>query len=93
MIIQRIKDLEYLGYQFEGADASFELIVHKTFGAFKPFFQVLDFRTIGEGPSKANLHSSAAIIKVSVEGIEEITAANGDAPVDALNEALRKAIG
>lgn len=93
MIIQRIKDLEYLGYQFEGADASFELIVHKTFGAFKPFFQVLDFKTIGEGPSKANLHSSAAIIKVSVEGIEEITAANGDGPVDALNEALRKAIG
>lgn len=92
-IIQKIKDMEYMGYQFEGADASFELIVHKTFGTFKPFFEVLDFKTIGEGPSKADMHSASAIIKVSVEGIEEITAANGDGPVDALNEALRKAIG
>ena len=92
-IIKKIKDMEYLGYQFEGADASFELIVHKIFGSFTPFFEVLDFKTIGEGPSKRNEHSSAAIIKVAVEGIEEITAANGNGPVDALNEALRKAIG
>lgn len=92
-IIAKIKELEYLGYQFEGADASFELIVHKVFGSFKPFFEVIDFKTIGEGPTVENQNTSSAIIKVSVEGIEEITAANGDGPVDALNKALRKAIG
>lgn len=92
-IINTIKDLEYLGYQFEGADASFELIVHKAFGNFKSFFEVIDFKTIGEGPTVKNQNTSSAIIKVRVEGIEEITAANGDGPVDALNKALRKAIG
>ena len=92
-IISTIKDLEYLGYQFEGADASFELIVHKVFGNFEPFFEVIDFKTIGEGPTVKNQNTSSAIIKVRVGGIEEITAANGDGPVDALNKALRKAIG
>ena len=93
VIISTIKDLEYSGYQFEGADASFELIVHKIFGNFKTFFKIIDFKTIGEGPTVANNNTSSAIIKVSVEEIEEITAANGNGPVDALNKALRKAIG
>ncbi len=92
-IVNTIKGLEYSGYQFEGADASFELIVHKAFGNFKPFFEVENFKTIGEGPSETDKYSASAIIKVRVEGEEEITAANGDGPVDALNKALRKAIG
>lgn len=92
-IISTIKDLEYSGYQFEGADASFELIVHKAFKKFKSFFEVEDFKTIGIGPSIKNEFSASAIIKVIVEGVEEVTAANGDGPVDALNAALRKAIG
>lgn len=92
-IISTIKDLEYSGYQFEGADASFELIVHKAFKKFQPFFEVEDFKTIGEGPSVLHQYSASAIIKVKVEGESEVTAANGDGPVDALNKALRKAIG
>ncbi len=92
-IVNTIKGLEYVGYQFEGADASFELIVHKAFGNFKSFFEVENFKTIGEGPSETNKYSASAIIKVKVEGEEEVTAANGDGPVDALNKALRKAIG
>ncbi|MBE6137830.1 MAG: citramalate synthase [Erysipelotrichaceae bacterium] len=92
-IISTIKDLEYSGYQFEGADASFELIVHKAFNKFKPYFVVEDFKTIGEGPTFNDKFSASAIIKVSVNGEEEITAANGNGPVDALNTALRKAIG
>lgn len=92
-IIATIKDLEYSGYQFEGADASFELIVHKAFKKFKSYFEVEDFKTIGIGPSIKNEFSASAIIKVIVEGVEEVTAANGDGPVDALNAALRKAIG
>ena len=92
-IIERIKQLEYMGYRFEGADASFELIVHKALGKFNPFFDVENFKTIGEGPSEDNKYSASAIIKVIVEGEIEVTAANGDGPVDALNKALRKAIG
>ncbi len=92
-IIETIKNLEYAGYQFEGADASFELIVHKVFGNFKQFFEVVDFKTIGEGPSLEEKYSASAIIKVAVGDTLEVTAANGDGPVDALNEALRKAIG
>ena len=92
-IIERIKELEYMGYRFEGADASFELIVHKALGKFNPFFDVENFKTIGEGPSEDNKYSASAIIKVIVEGEIEVTAANGDGPVDALNKALRKAIG
>ena len=78
---------------FEGADASFELLVHKALKNFKSFFEVENFKTIGEGPSLENEYSASAIIKVIVEGEEEVTAANGDGPVDALNKALRKAIG
>lgn len=92
-IINTIKELEFGGYQFEGADASFELIVHKAFGKFKPFFEVLDFKTIGQGPLEAEKYSASAIIKVMVGENVEVTADNGDGPVDALNKALRKAIG
>jgi len=60
---------------------------------FNSFFEVENFKTIGEGPSLENEYSASAIIKVIVEGEEEVTAANGDGPVDALNKALRKAIG
>ena len=93
LIIDTIKNLEYGGYQFDGADASFELIVHKAFGNFKPFFEVKNFKTIGEGPSHSNEFSASALINVLVEDKEEVTGANGDGPVDALNKALRKAIG
>ena len=93
LIIDTIKNMEYGGYQFDGADASFELIVHKAFGNFKPFFEVKNFKTIGEGPSHSNEFSASALINVIVEDTEEVTGANGDGPVDALNKALRKAIG
>jgi thymidylate synthase len=63
MIIQRIKDLEYLGYEFEGADASFELIVHKTFGAFKPFFELIDFKTIGFAARIKSLDKDGPFVK------------------------------
>lgn len=92
-IIDEIKSLEYDGYQFEGADASFELLVHKALGKIKSYFEVVSFKIIGESPSLDCNSSASAIIKVKVNGTYEITAANGNGPVDALNEALRKAIG
>lgn len=93
LIIEKVKELEYSGYQFEGADASFELIVHKIFKKFNSFFEVESFKIIGESPSVKNDFSATAMIKVVVGGVEEVTAAQGAGPVDALNKALRKSIG
>lgn len=91
-IIDKIKILEHKGYQFEGADGTFELLVRKTLGKYKPFFDVGEFKIIGEQPNIQNGVSSSAVIKLIVDGKKEITAAEGEGPVNALDKALRKAL-
>lgn len=91
-IVEKVKDLEYMGYQFEGADASFELLIHKAMGKYKPFFTLDSFKIIGESPAAKSEFSASAIIKIVVDGNERISAAEGAGPVDALNTALRKAL-
>ena len=91
-IINRIKELEYKGYQFEGADGTFELLVRKALGKYQPFFDLEAFKIIEEDPSAKEGLSSSAIIKVSVDGKSEMTAAEGEGPVNALDKALRKAL-
>ncbi len=91
-IINRIKELEHKGYQFEGADGTFELLVRKALGKYKPCFDLEQFKIIGEDPSEAKGESSSAIIKVRVDGKTEMTAAQGEGPVNALDKALRKAL-
>jgi 2-isopropylmalate synthase len=91
-IINRIKDLEHKGYQFEGADGTFELLVRKALGKYKPFFDLEEFKIIGEEPSRSQGVSSSAIIKVKVGDQVEMTAAEGEGPVNALDKALRKAL-
>lgn len=91
-IIERLKELEYEGYQFEGAEGGFELLIRKELGKYKPFFELEDFKIIGEHPQDATEQSATAMIKVSVDGKREITAAEGDGPVNALDKALRKAL-
>ncbi|MGE5472819.1 MAG: citramalate synthase [Ignavibacteriales bacterium] len=90
-IIDRLKQLEHEGYQFEGAESSFELVIRKELGKHKDFFELEDFKVIDTDPDKSGL-SASAIIKIKVEGITEITAAEGDGPVNALDKALRKAL-
>lgn len=92
MIIDRLKELEMEGYQFEGAESSFELVIRKHLGKYKPFFELDHFKIIGEQPSSQKDMSSSAMIKIRVDGTEEITAAEGDGPVNALDRALRKAL-
>lgn len=91
-LMDRIKEMEHQGYQFEGADASFELMVKKFLGQFTPHFQVLLYKTMGEFPAQNGRMQSTAMIHVSVDGKEEITAAMGNGPVNALDIALRKAL-
>ena len=91
LIIKKLKEYEYNGYQFEGAEGSFELLIRKTLGKYKPFFELVNFKTIGEHPYSED-GSASAVIKVIVDGQTEITAAEGNGPVNALDKALRKAL-
>lgn len=90
-IINKLKELEYQGYQFEGAESTFELLIRKQLGKYRPFFELESFKLITEQPSKSD-HSASALIKVKVDGKSEITAAEGHGPVHALDRALRKAL-
>ncbi|NLJ66294.1 MAG: citramalate synthase [Clostridiales bacterium] len=91
LIIDRLKQLEHEGYQFEGAESSFELVVKRALGKAKTFFEVKDFRVLCEEHWQ-NDYSASAIVKVKVDGNEEVIAAEGDGPVNALDKALRKAL-
>ncbi len=90
-LIDKLKSLEYEGYQFEAATASFEMIVLKELGKFTPFFELELFRIIGE-QERADRHMSSAMVKLRVGERHEITADEGDGPVHALDRALRKAL-
>jgi len=91
-VIDELKRLEYEGYQFEGAEASFDLLIMKQLGMYRKLFDVKDFKVIADQPWQPSERSAAAMIKVLVDGTEEMTAAEGDGPVDALDRALRKAL-
>lgn len=91
-IIDRLKELEHLGYQFEGAESSFELVIRKFLGKYKPFFELENYTTIEKQPVTDQNLSSSAMIKVNVDDVTEITAAEGNGPVNALDKALRKAL-
>jgi 2-isopropylmalate synthase len=88
----RLKILEAEGWQFEGADASFELLVRQELGKYQPLFKIEAYRVVSEHPSGGALACSHAWAKVLVEGQYEIAAAEGDGPVHALDGALRRAL-
>jgi 2-isopropylmalate synthase len=88
----RLKALEAEGWQFEGADASFEILVRQELGKYKPLFKIEAYRVVSEHPSGGALACSHAWAKVWVEGQHEIAAAEGNGPVHALDGALRRAL-
>ncbi|SFE36891.1 2-isopropylmalate synthase [Paenibacillus algorifonticola] len=89
-IMERIKDLEHQGYQFEGADASLELLLREAFGEAEEVFTVESFKMLVEN-SQGTLRTEA-IVKLNVGGEQVYTAAEGNGPVNALDNALRKAL-
>jgi len=91
-ILEEIKDLENQGYQFEGAEASFELLMLKAMGKLKHYFTVSAFRVIDTLRESDKGPISEATIKVKVGGKIEHTAADGNGPVNALDTALRRAL-
>jgi 2-isopropylmalate synthase len=90
-IIDRIKIMEADGFQFEGADASFELLVRKFKGEMERPFRVTGFRVFIDNVGD-KLISEANVKVMDSNGNEEHTAASGDGPVNALDNALRKAL-
>jgi 2-isopropylmalate synthase len=91
-VLNKLKELEHMGYQFEGAESSFEILIKKLIGKFTDYFSLGGFRVITEkrGPEEDVL--SEATIKVTVDGEKELTASEGVGPVNALDRALRKAL-
>jgi len=90
-IAEKIKNMEQEGYQFDGADGSFKILMEKLTDQFKPLFDLVSFRVVVEKNHDRHC-SSYATIKIAVDGKDEITAAEGHGPVSALDNALRKAL-
>lgn len=91
-IIDELKELEHQGFQFEGAEASFELLLKKALGLHRRFFDLIGFRVITEKRKEKEETISEATIMVKVGKNVEHTAATGNGPVNALDNALRKAL-
>ncbi len=91
-ILNTLKELEHQGFQFEGAEASFELLLKKVLGLHRRFFDLIGFRVIDEKRKEKEVPISEATIMVKVEKNIEHTAATGNGPVNALDNALRKAL-
>jgi 2-isopropylmalate synthase len=88
----KLKTLEAEGWQFEGADGSFELLVRRELGKYRPLFKIEAYRVVSEHPNGDIIACSHAWVKVWVDGQHEIAAAEGDGPVNALDGALRRAL-
>ena len=92
-ILEEVKRLENDGYEFEGADASFELLMRKARGEYRPFFDLLEYHvSIRKDPSRS-LDICEATVKIATPlGDRGYEVAEGDGPVNALDAALRKAL-
>jgi len=92
-IIDMLKRMEMSGYQFEGAESSFELVIAKHLGKHQPYFALDHYKTLGEKPLTGDPQTShTAVVKVAVDGELAIAVAQGDGPVHALDKALRKVL-
>ncbi|BCR04103.1 (R)-citramalate synthase [Desulfuromonas versatilis] len=91
-ILENLKEMENKGFQFEGAEASFELLMRRALGTLRQFFSVIGFRVIDSRRHEDEMPLSEATIQVKVGGKIEHTAAEGSGPVNALDNALRKAL-
>ena len=90
-IAKKIKEMESKGYQFEGADASFELLVKRLRGEIQPRFTVKGFKILMDN-RLGDMDTEATVKVLDSEGALEQTAADGNGPVNAIDKALRKSL-
>jgi 2-isopropylmalate synthase len=91
-VLDQVKSLENQGYEFEAADASFELLLRKALGQYQPFFELVEYHVSIRKNSAHGFDACEATIKLSVAGEKVYTVAEGDGPVNALDAALRAAL-
>jgi len=91
-LAEKLKKLEAEGWAYEGADASFEILIRRELGLYKPFFNIEAYRVISEHPVSKSIDCSQAWVKVLVGDKTEVAAAEGVGPVGALDSALRRAL-
>ena len=91
-VLRRTKELEGQGYEYQAAEASFELLIQEALGKKKKNFSLIGFRVIDEKRKEGEPPMSEATIQVQVDGEMEHAAAMGNGPVNALDQALRRAL-
>ena len=91
-VLRELKDREHQGYQYEAAEGSFELLTQRVMGTYRELFKLKGFRVTIEKTEYESRTRSEATIKVEVDGRTVHTAADGNGPVNALDNALRKAL-
>ena len=91
-LVEHIKEKEHEGYHYEAADASLELLLRRDAGAFEPLFDLESWRVIVEKAAGGGVQTEATV-KVFVNGERHVSTAEGNGPVNALDRALRGAIG
>ena len=91
-VLDRVKELEHAGYQFEAADASFELLIRREAGDYEPLFVLESWRVMVEQRADGRVETEATV-KIWVDGERYVRTAEGNGPVNALDAAIRLAIG
>ena len=91
-IVERVKQLEHQGYQFEGAEASFDLLVRRRQAEYRPPFELEDFLIVVETHRRREEVIAEATVKIRVGDEVQHTAGRGNGPVNALDDAMRKAL-
>jgi 2-isopropylmalate synthase len=91
-VVERVKELEHRGFQFEAADGSFDLLIRRETGDYEPLFRLESWRVISEKREDGRVQTEATI-KIWVDGQRYVRVAEGNGPVNALDTALRSAIG
>jgi 2-isopropylmalate synthase len=91
-ILSEVKRLESEGYEFEAAESSFEMLIRKMLGQYKPFFEVIEWHTTHRRVARAGVDTCEATVKLNINGENCYEVEEGDGPVNALDRALRKAL-
>jgi 2-isopropylmalate synthase len=91
-VVERVKELEHRGFQFEAADGSFDLLIRRETGEYEPLFRLESWRVMASKSEDGRVETEATI-KLWVDGKRYVRTAEGNGPVHALDRALRDAIG
>lgn len=91
-VLREVKDREHRGYQFDAADGSFELLMRREAGDFQPLFVVESWKVTVDHRAEGRIETDATV-KIFVNGERKVAHAEGNGPLNALDAALRSAIG